>query len=611
LTATAAPAPAQAPGPFAVFRNRGFVYLWTAQLVSTIGDALTSLAAGIIVFRETGSVLNVGIMLMVSAAPTLIFGLIAGVFVDRWDRKTIMIVTVLVQAALVASIPFLITEGNSVFWLYVIVLLSSSVRQFFDPANDAVLPEVATDEELAAANSLMAIAQFGSTAIGFALAGLLVVVSVELVFFIDAATFLFAGALIALVRVPKIPVEEETTVGDVLRNLAFGAKFIWTTPILRSMNVIRIPVMVIFGLQNVLLLPFALEVLNATEFQYGLQEGITSVGFVLGSLLMAHYADRLREGSWLIFSFLGMGLAGLAYSLTSSVWVAIGLIGISGILNAPSYVASRLINQRNTPREMRGRVFSTGYVLRDVFYLLGMGLAGLADIVDVRLMFAVSSGVLIVVSLIGALLPGIGQPAAEWRRSLALLRGAAAAPSVGPGRPATIDDVQALGRYIPALAGMPQRDRDALITTGRVIEAEPGSAVTRAGEKGDSAYFVLDGRLVAGRTSGEGAYQSLSAMGPGDVLGEIAALTGSPRTADVVAAEKSELLQVPAETLKQLMALPQFGPLVLGKMQERLARSASIGDLPRFGRLDQQTLREMRAESSAGSGSAAEGSTAA
>ena len=294
-----------------------------------------------------------------------------------------------------------------------------------------------------------------------------------------------------------------------------------------------------------------------------------------------------------------MGLAGLAYALTSSVWVAIGLIGISGILNAPSYVAGRLINQRNTPREMRGRVFSTGYVLRDIFYLLGMGLAGFADIIDVRLMFAVSSGVLIVVALIGAVLPGIGQPAAEWRRSLALLRGAAAAPSVGAGRPATIDDVQALGRYIPALAGMPQRDRDALITTGRVIEAEPVPP------------SPVPGRRATARTSSwragwwragpaERAYQSLSAMGPGDVLGEIAALTGSPRTADVVAAEKSELLQVPAETLKQLMALPQFGPLVLGKMQERLARSASIGDLPRFGRLDQQALREMRAESERG-----------
>jgi CRP-like cAMP-binding protein len=446
---------------------------------------------------------------------------------------------------------------------------------------------------------MMAIAQFGSTAIGFAMAGLLAGISVEAIFFIDAGTFLFAGLLIALVRVPKLEVDEKTTVVDVLRNLATGAKFIVATPILRSMTLIRTPVMVIFGLQNVLLLPFALTVLNATEFEYGLQEGITSVGFVIGSLVMARYADRLREGSWLIFSFLGMGFAGLAYALTTNIWLAIGLIGISGVLNAPSYVAGRLINQRNTPREMRGRVFSTNYVIRDVFYLGGMGLAGLADVIDVRVMFAVSSMVLVVVSLAGALLPGIGQPAAEWRRTLALLRGAATAPAVGAGRPATVEDIQALGRFIPALAGMPQRDRDALIRTGRVVDAAPGMAVTRAGEPGDSAYFILGGRLVAGRTGAEGEYHSFSAMGAGDVFGEIAALTGSSRTADVVAEEASSLLEVPADTLKQLMALPQFGPLVLGKMQERLARSTTIGDLPRFGRLDQQVLRDLRQEAAA------------
>jgi len=192
---TAASGPAQV-GPFAIFRNRHFTYLWTGQLVSTIGDALTSLAAGIIVFQATNSVLNVGIMLMVSAIPTLIFGLVAGVFVDRFDRKTIMIVSVILRAGLVAAIPILLDATGDILWLYVIVLLSASVQQFFDPANDSVLPEVASDEELAAANSLMAIAQFGSTAVGFALAGLLAQYSVELVFFIDAATFLFAGALI-------------------------------------------------------------------------------------------------------------------------------------------------------------------------------------------------------------------------------------------------------------------------------------------------------------------------------------------------------------------------------------------------------------------------------
>src|SRR5919106_495253 len=127
---TAAPVPAAAPvGPFAIFRNRSFVYLWTGQLISTIGDALTSLAAGIIVFRITGSILNVGIMLMVSSVPTLIFGLVAGVVVDRFDRKTIMLASVILRGALVAAIPLSLGATGNILWLYLIVLLSASVQQ--------------------------------------------------------------------------------------------------------------------------------------------------------------------------------------------------------------------------------------------------------------------------------------------------------------------------------------------------------------------------------------------------------------------------------------------------------------------------------------------------
>jgi CRP-like cAMP-binding protein len=538
-------------------------------------------------------------MLMVSSIPTLVFGLIAGVIVDRYDRKAIMVVTVVLQAGLVAAIPLSLALTGSIFWLYLIVLLSASVRQFFDPANDSVLPEVASDEELAAANSLMAIAQFGSTAVGFALAGLLIATNQEVVFWFDAATFLFAGLMISLVTVKPLETEDRTSIGDIIRNLGFGAAFILRTPVLRSLTIVRTPAMIVFGLQNVLLLPFALEVLKATEFEYGLQEGITSVGFVIGSLMMARYAERLREGTWLVLSFLGMGVAGLLYALSSNIWLAIGLIGVSGILNAPSFVAGRLISQRNTPREVRGRVFSTNYVIRDVVYVIGMGLAGLADLWNPQVMFAVSSVLLIGIALFGAALPGIGQPAAQWRRTITLLRTAPKIP-LGAARPVTAEDIAAIGRYIPAIAGMPQRDRDALIGSGRVVTAPAGTAITRAGDPGDSAYFILSGRVAVGAATETGEYRPLAGIGAGDVIGEIAALTGSTRTADVVAEVETELMEVPADTLRQLMAHAEFGTLVLTKMTERLARTASIGDLPRFGRLDQQALRDLRAEARAG-----------
>jgi CRP-like cAMP-binding protein/sugar phosphate permease len=598
--ASAAPALPPPPSPYAVLRNRSFRRIWTAQLVSTVGDALTSLAAGIIVYKITGSALAVGLMLMATAVPTLVVGLVAGVVVDRYDRKRIMVISDLIRAAMVATIPFLVvlSDKGSVVWLYVVVLLSAAITQFFSPANESILPEIASDEELAAANAIMAIAQFGSTAIGFAAAGFLASTdSIEAVFFIDAATFLFSAFMIGLVKLQPIQAPEQTTLGEQIRNIGFGARFIWQTPILRSLNLVRIPVLVAMGLQNVLLLPFAIKALGATEFQYGLQEGLTSVGFVIGSLLMARWADRLREGQWLVLAFTAMGLMGVIYSQQTMVWAAIALITISGLMNSPGFVAGRLINQRNTPREYRGRVFSTSYVLRDVVYLGGMALAGLADVFDVRLLFALSSMVVIVAGLVAAVMPGLGLPAAEWRRSMALLRGAGTAPGLAIGRAPTAADLDALASFEPALSGLTPRDRDALISRGRIREASSGAAVMRAGEKGDAAYFVLSGKVVAGVAGEDGPRQTLSTMGPGEIMGEIAALTGSARTADVVAEEPSTLLEVPADVLRQLVNDAAFGQVVLGKMNERLARSATISDLPRFGGQDRATLRRLRMES--------------
>ena len=160
--------------------------MWTGQLVSTIGTALTSLAASIYVFRLTNSAWSVGLMLMATAAPSLLVGLFAGVFVDRYDRRMIMIVCDGLRAVLVVLIPFLVSID--VVWLYVIVALTSAIGQFYDPAHESVLPEVASDEELAAANSLIAIASFGSTAIGFAASGLIAsAADISWAFYTDAA----------------------------------------------------------------------------------------------------------------------------------------------------------------------------------------------------------------------------------------------------------------------------------------------------------------------------------------------------------------------------------------------------------------------------------------
>src|SRR5690606_2558188 len=119
--------------PFAVFKTRRFRAMWLAQLVSTVGDSLDDIAAAILVYRVTGSALSVGLVLMATAAPALLVGLFAGVVVDRYDRKRIMVICDVLRGVFVLAIPFLISFG--VGWLYLSVAVISAIGTFFPPAH--------------------------------------------------------------------------------------------------------------------------------------------------------------------------------------------------------------------------------------------------------------------------------------------------------------------------------------------------------------------------------------------------------------------------------------------------------------------------------------------
>jgi CRP-like cAMP-binding protein/predicted MFS family arabinose efflux permease len=535
-------------------------------------------------------------MLMATAAPSLLVGLVAGVFVDRYDRRRIMITADLLRAVLVFLIPFLVP--HSIAWLYVIVILTSSIGQFFDPAYESVLPEVAPDEKLAAANSLMAISTFGSTAIGFAASGLIAAnYPIEYAFYLDAISFLISASCILFLRVRKQEVTEKTSPAVVLSNLKSGINYMFKSPVLRSLFLLAIPIAISFGLVNSLLLPFVTRALNASEFEYGLQEGLTSVGFVIASLLMASYLDRWREGQWMVVGLMGMGLSALVYSQLHSVPFAIAVQMMSGFMNAPYAIARRLLVQRNTGVEVRGRVASAYFVSSNMFFLVGMAAAGLADVIDVRLLYLLGGLVTLGCGAWAMVLPGIGQPAAEWRRALALLRSAPAVSTLGAGRAVLPSDMDLLIGLIPSLAGLSPQERQQILTQGRVLEVESGTRLMHRGEAGDSAFFILSGKAVAGITEGQSGYRSLSSMAAGDYFGEIGALTGAARTADVVAEGASRLMQVPASLLRLMMAQPAFSQMVLARMSERLART-SLRDLPRFTGVDSQALRELHEESS-------------
>jgi CRP-like cAMP-binding protein/MFS family permease len=577
------------PSTFSIFRNRNFSLLWTGQLVSTMGSALTSLAASIYIYRLTGSALSVGLMLMATAAPSLVVGLFAGVFVDRYDRKKIMITADILRAGLILLIPILVPLNVS--WLYVMVMLTAAIGQFYDPAHESVLPEVASDEELAAANSMMAISSFGSTAIGFAAAGLIAsAANINWAFYLDAVSFLFSAVCVFLIRIKPIQAEEDTSVKLVVKNLRAGIHQLFRTPILKSLFLVQIIVLISFGLSNALLLPFAVKALNANEFQYGLQEGITSIGFVIGSLLMAKVFDRLQAGAWMAISYLGMGILGVIYSFLFSIPLAILICALSGLFNAPAAIGRRVIVQRNTPAEMRGRVSSAFFVSRDVLFLIGMAAAGLADYMSIRVLYLISALMLVLAGVVIFFLPQLGQSRAQWRRTIDLLKGVEAAPRLGAGRPATLFEIDHFVGCLPELTEMSPRERTQLASSTLVAEAPGGKVITYRGEESDTAFFILKGSVAAGYLK-EDEYIILNYLHEGDFFGEVAALTGMPRTANIITEEDCEFLILPAKVVRGLAKkYPALNVMLHTLIGERLSQT----ELPRGTSYDQQLLLELR-----------------
>jgi CRP-like cAMP-binding protein len=265
---------------------------------------------------------------------------------------------------------------------------------------------------------------------------------------------------------------------------------------------------------------------------------------------------------------------------------------ISGFFNSPSSVSRATLLQRNTPREMRGRVFSAFYVMRDVIFLFGMAGAGLADLIDIRLMIVAASGLLIVSGLFTFVAPGLS--IATWRAASARLQAAGAAPALAtiPLRAATLADFDRLAAHVGPLGQLSPEQRSAFIRRATVRDVPSGTRIVEHGDLASSAYFILDGSTTAGIPDGDG-FRGLSTMGTGDFFGEIAALTGSPRTADVMADSDTILLEVPAEALRATMVVPEIQKLIHATLTTRLLRTEAA-DLPRLAGVDQASLRDLR-----------------
>ncbi|HVS06568.1 MAG TPA: MFS transporter [Candidatus Dormibacteraeota bacterium] len=369
-----------------------FRRLWLGQAVSYFGDMMNTTGLAIMLFLVSRSASVVALGLIAKAVPTILFGLLAGSIVDRFNRQRLMIVSDIVRAILTVTIPFL-----ALHWLpgvFICVFLVATASAVFNPAKQTIIPNLVPPDLLVRANSLVFSSERAMELLGYATAGLIAAaISWTLLFLIDAGTYLFSA--ITLLGIPDVLRNTQKAAPHIVQDVADGMRFIVRSRILRSTMAMTAMVALFAGMTFPTLVVLAYGALDAGPFGYGLLEAVIGAGAVIGALAAPQLMSRYRAGILILVGVAGCGVSYALTGLLRSLPFAIAFLFLCGLASTVYFVPLISVIQREAPDYIRGRVMSSRFLLAQAGLLGGMAMAGpLTDRLGAPLVF-VAAGLLL------------------------------------------------------------------------------------------------------------------------------------------------------------------------------------------------------------------------
>jgi MFS family permease len=367
----------------AVLRQPKFALFWSGSLVSLIGDWMLFIALPIYVFNLTGSTLATGITFMIEALPRILLGSVAGVFVDRWDRKRVLVVTDVLRAIVILLL-LTVQSSQDVWIVYLAAALMTIIGQFAGPAIGALIPELVDDSDLMAANSLNSLSSNLTRLVGPPLGGaLMALVGFGSVVLIDSASFAISAILIAMMimRTPKASAPDEATPPpsitwtQVWREWWAGLQVVSRDRTLASIFLIIAAVMPAEGILQVLFVVFVKRLLCGDAQEFGLIIGAQAVGGIAASLAIARVSQAMPASRLVGLSGVCNGLLLLVIFNFPSLPLAMFLFFLAGFPVVGFFVSLTTLLQANAPDQYLGRVFGAFGTTVSLATLLGMGIA--------------------------------------------------------------------------------------------------------------------------------------------------------------------------------------------------------------------------------------------
>jgi len=377
-----------------LFGSHEFFRLWLVQVVSATGDWL-GFSAIILLAATVGGGAGAGAISLVMAArivPGFFFGPLAGVLVDRWDRKKVMVSCDIGRAIVLALLPFV----SDVVGLVLASLALEILTLLWGPAKDAEVPNLVPADHLTTANSLSLAAAYGTFPFASLLFALLAGIAawmghvpglgwlennqMAFAFYVDSLTFLFSAWMISRLPLMRRERRERRTEDDERRvdlrktfdELVEGWKAVWQNHTVRAVNLGLATGLIGGGMLIPLGAVFSTEVLDAGAAGYGLFTTALGFGVAIGVVAVSAFQKRLPPRTVFTAALFAAGSSLFIAASSSELWVAVIFVGLMGVSVGPVYVLGFALLQQEVDDDLRGRVFSSLNTLVRMCVLLAM-----------------------------------------------------------------------------------------------------------------------------------------------------------------------------------------------------------------------------------------------
>lgn len=375
-----------------LFGSHEFFRLWLVQVVSATGDWL-GFSAIIMLAARVGGEGGAGAISLVMAArivPGFFFGPLAGVLVDRWDRRRVMVMCDIGRACVVATLPFV----SNLLGLVIASLVLEIFTLLWSPAKDAITPSLVPQDHLTTANSLSLGAAYGTFPFAALLFALLAGVSshlesigaleplklsqMSLAFYVDVFTFLFAAMMVRRLPIPRkvrtqhLLVGKRVDLAKTLHELKEGWQYIFINHTVRAVNLGLATGLIGGGMLIPLGAVFSTEVLDAGAAGYGLFTTALGFGVATGAVAVSTMQRRLPKARVFTTSLFIAGAALFAAASSTTLGMAAAFVFVMGVSVGPVYVMGFVLIQEEVDDELRGRVFSSLNTLVRLCVLVSM-----------------------------------------------------------------------------------------------------------------------------------------------------------------------------------------------------------------------------------------------